>query len=177
MSITLWVLCILWLSRPGAAAAPAQASALPAAVPPSAPVKVEVATELSFQDMFVTPIGPRGATYAPRLLELAGKRVRLKGYMVRRATYTPGRCVLTQVPMQLNEREMGMADDLPVTATWVDMPGGRGGLAHAGGLIEVTGLLSLGPRKETDGRVSHVRIVAESLTSGVENPKVGQAKP
>lgn len=167
----LWIFCVLWLNR-STAPAPVPAVHAAASTNDRAHERSEAVTDISFREMFVTPIGPRGATYTPRLLELAGKRVRLKGYMVRRATYTPGRCVLTQVPMQLNEREMGMADDLPISATWIDMPGGRGGLTHVADQLEVTGRLSLGPRKESDGRVSHVRIIADSMGAGR-----GEVKP
>ena len=182
MSTALSLLCLLWLCLLGGSTSPtrsepAASDATPATPEPSKP---QPAADLTFQDMFIRPIGPRGAAYTPKLFELAGKRVRLQGFMVRRATYTPGRCILTQAPTTLHEREMGLADDLPITATWVDMPGGRGGLGHIGGLIEITGVLSLGPRQESDGRVSHVRIAADVIAPVArphsENPKVEQPK-
>ena len=182
MSSPLCILGILWLCLLGGGTAPANSESAPTAPKSTTPEpsKPQPATDLTFQDMFIRPIGPRGAAYTPKLLELAGKRVRLQGFMVRRATYTPGRCILTQAPITLHEREMGLADDLPITATWIDMPGGRGGLGHIGGIIEVTGVLSLGPRRESDGRVSHVRIAAELLAPvpppQPENPKVQQPK-
>jgi hypothetical protein len=170
MSIIVLIACILCLNWGGDPAASAPGTSETA---PSAPVAAEnpdAAAALTFAELFVMPVGPRGAEYTPRAKELAGKRVRLSGYMVRRATYTPGRCILTSSPIQLNEREMGMADDLPVNATWIDMPGGRGGFSRVSGRIEVTGRLSLGPRRESDGRVSHVRVIAESIV-----PSTGDA--
>lgn len=161
MILIVLIACMLSLKWGGEPAA--QGDAAPVASTSESRSNLESATDLAFAELFVLPIGPRGATYTQRAKQLAGKRVRLTGYMVRRATYTPGRCVLTPAPLQLNEREMGMADDLPVNATWIDMPGGRGGFSHVDGLIEVTGLLSLGPRRESDGRVSHVRVSAESI--------------
>ena len=70
--------------------------------------------ELKFTDFF-KPIGPRGLEYTDKVRALAGKKVRLLGYMARQPEPKPGLFLFTPVPLQMNEHEYGLAEDMPAT--------------------------------------------------------------
>ena len=56
-----------------------------------------------------------------------------------------------------------LADDLPATTVFVCAPPKAKGVAlFKGGLVVVTGALSVGNREEADGRISLFRIEADS---------------
>ena len=116
-------------------------------------------SELRFSEFFRQPIGPRGLEYTEKLRQLEGRRVRILGYMVRQEQPVDHGFLLSPVPLTLHESEYGLADDLPVTALHVftarDLPAR---VPHTPGPLLLTGKLSLGNRRETDGRTSVARL-------------------
>jgi len=165
MSISKSFCCFLALAL-GASGSVSRARAQEPA--PTAPAAAGVA-ELSLDEVFATPIGPRGLEYSAKARGFAGQRVRIRGYMVRREAAPPGTFLLTPVPVQLHESEYGLADDLPAATVFVEAPAWRGRtMPYAPGPLVVTGRLELGNRDEPDGRISSVRLVldgADSLSS------------
>lgn len=131
---------------------------------PSAPVLPE-AVELRFSDFFVRPVGPRGHEPTPRLLELDGRRVRIRGFLVDEEEPYPGLFMLTEMPVSIAERADGPADFLPPATLFVHLPDAERDrvVAHGAVPIEVTGTLELGAREEVSGRVSYVRLRLDDL--------------
>jgi hypothetical protein len=121
---------------------------------PAAPV------ELRFADFFRTPVGPKGMEMSETLRQAGGQVVRLVGYMVQQEIPQPGRFMLTPRPVQMSEHADGEADDLPAATVMVylDPDQQNWKMAHARGLLEVSGRLSVGRFEEADGRVSWVRL-------------------
>jgi hypothetical protein len=118
-------------------------------------------TELKFKEFF-GPIGDRGLTLSPRLQSLSGKRVRIVGYMVRQDEPVRGLLLLSPLPVQLHEREYGLADDLPPAIVFVSVPEARDRiLPFTPGLLALTGVLSVGSREEANGRISLVRLTLD----------------
>lgn len=115
--------------------------------------------ELTFRDLFRASSGAGGLEVTERALALAGKTVRLRGYMVRQSQPIPWAFILSPVPQSLHEREYGECDDLPVTAIHVFLPRSSPPIpSRFNGMVAVTGVLELGGREEADGRVSPARI-------------------
>jgi hypothetical protein len=122
-------------------------------------VNTMTAAGLSFSD-FLLPAGDGGLEFTPRLRSLNGTRVRLSGYMVRQPIVSPGVYILAPAPLALEAPGACFAIEIPAHAVHV----------HAGapqqtvrtpfrpGRIGVIGILELGPRRETDGRRSYIRI-------------------
>jgi hypothetical protein len=126
-------------------------------VQPATPVEP---IELRFSDFFQMPIGPRGMAMSEALRQADGSSVRLVGYMVQQEIAQPGRFMLTPRPVQMSEHADGEADDLPAATVMVYLAPSQQGwkLAHAHGLLELRGTLSVGRFEEADGRVSWVRL-------------------
>lgn len=130
---------------------------------------------LKFSEIFVMPVGPKGLEYTDRVKSLDGQKVRMQGYMALRSQMVSGQFIMTPMPIVLHDAEMGPCDDLPPTAVWVHVPGmGAMVTPHEQGLIEVSGVVSLGPREEADGRVSSIRIELDELK---HVPPPPQAEP
>jgi hypothetical protein len=137
------VLCALSLQ-----AAPEKLPPLPAGV-----------TELKFNELFVTPVGPLGLEPSEKLRGLEGRRVRILGYMVNREAQPPGVFLLTPFPAQVHDHDNGLAEDFPVSAVQVSVPTMRDQVVpFSPGLMLLTGTLSTGNCPEPDGRVSLVRL-------------------
>jgi len=131
----------------------------PARTLPSLPPGV---LALSFSDFFVQPIGERGLTMTARLKAMDGSRVRIPGYMVRQEQPVKGQLLLSPIPIQLHEKEYGLADDLPPSAVWVTVPARRDRIVpYQSGILLLTGVLHVGNRDEPDGRVSLVRLALD----------------
>jgi hypothetical protein len=116
-------------------------------------------TDLKFREFFRLPIGPRGLEPSEKLIALAGKRVRIVGYMARQETPIEDAFVFSPVPVTLGDEDESLADDLPASVIFVhaDQAAGRTIPFHPG-LLRLTGTLSLGAQEETDGHVSTVRL-------------------
>ncbi len=131
------------------------------ALPPLPPGVVE----LKFNQFFRQPVGPRGLELTETLRALAGRRVRLVGFMVRE--HEPSRAggfLLTPYPLTLDEEEFGLCDDLPASVTLVQIPHrATEVIPHQSGRVIVTGTLSLGAHEEANGRVFLVRLTQDEV--------------
>jgi hypothetical protein len=123
-------------------------------------------TDLKFRDFFQMPIGPRGLQASEKLISLAGKQVRIVGYMVRQGTPTAGFFILAPLPVVLGDEDDSLSDDLPASAVFVHLAQSTStntntsasAIPHYAGLLRLTGTLSLGPHEESDGHVSTFRL-------------------
>lgn len=119
-------------------------------------------TELKFDEFFAHPVGPKGLTLTEKLRRLDGKRVRMIGYMVEQDKGVPGVFLFSALPIQLHDHDAALADDLPAAVVHVSVPTCRDQrIPHARGRMLLTGVLSIGPRDEPDGRVSNVRLALD----------------
>lgn len=135
------------------------------------PAPPEGVTHLAFGDFFKKPVGRRGLEYSDLLASLAGKRVRVLGYMVGTDRPAPGLAMLAPFPIELHESEYGMADDLPPSALHVIVPAIATGIVpFKPGPLLVTGTLELGAKPMPDGRTSPFRLVLDAgdLTFGAQ---------
>jgi hypothetical protein len=114
---------------------------------------------LGLGDLYARPVGPKGLEYSDRAQALDGQRVCLNGFMVRQASPVPWSFLLSPVPLQLHEREYGLAEDLPPTSIHVFLPrNGPPVVPHRSGLHQVVGTLRLGPQEQADGRIAAARL-------------------
>lgn len=136
---------------------------------------------LRFAEFYVTPLGPRGLEYTPRLRQLSGRRVQIAGYMVRSRHSVPGTLLLTPYPVKVDDCHYGLADDLPPQTLHVTVPAFAGrAVPFAPGLLRVTGTVELGPQEQPDGRNFAVRLALDGLpgaVSGTDLPKVDERPP
>jgi hypothetical protein len=145
----------LSMVRNAAAAAAEAASTAPGADP---------VVTLEFRDFYRQPIGRYGLEPSERLLGLNGHRVRIVGYMVDSEQPIAGVFMLTPLPVQLAESDDGPADDLPGSAVFVHLPGDYAARLpkFQPGEWEVVGRLELGAHEEANGRISYVRVLADT---------------
>lgn len=148
---------------------------------PSVPSLKEVArfyTPLRFEDLFVTPAGPRGLSYTDMCRELAGKAVRMEGHMVRHYHEDASVFLFTAVPSAHNQAEYMLADSLPTSLVHVIMKVRPGDApTWRPQRITVMGRLELGSRQEADGRVSHVRLLCDHVADARTLEPVELRKP
>lgn len=123
-----------------------------------------VASDLSLKEIFKLPIGSLGLEPTQKVRSLAGKRVRLFGYMVHEESPVNGRMLLAPLPVQLSEVADGPADDLPPATVFVHLPpqDALRRVAHRPGLWVLEGILEVGDREESDGRISYLRLLLDS---------------
>lgn len=134
-----------------------QASSSAAALPPAP----EDVTDLAFAE-FYGPIGDRGLEYSEKLRGLAGRRVRLVGYMVREQERAPGLYRLAAWPVVVETQGLCTNDDTPPNTAYVIVPNaGQQPSAWLPGRLVLTGVLEFGPRAERDGRNSFVRLLLD----------------
>ena len=127
-------------------------------------------TDLKFNEVFKMPVGPRGLEPSQKLVTLNYKQVRMVGYVAKQATPTPGLFILTPLPVIMSDEDDQFADDMPANSIFVHLDNADLLAQHANGLIEVTGMLSVGNVNEVDGRISYVRIkLDKKLNAGVAN--------
>jgi hypothetical protein len=140
----LWLLAALTFAQPVAAQVP-EADQVPL---------------LRFADFYRLPMGSKGLEMADTLLQSNGRRVRLNGYMVQQEQPARGHLMLTPRPVRMSEQADGDADDLPAAWAMVYLDPAQQDFAvpYQRGLIEVSGLLSVGRLEAADGRVSWVRL-------------------
>lgn len=89
---------------------------------PKIPDGVEL---LRFDDFYKKPVGKYGLEYSERVQALAGKRVRILGFMVRQEKPVPGLVLLAPYALVTNEAEYGLCDDFPPEILFVHLPEGR----------------------------------------------------
>jgi hypothetical protein len=142
-----------------ASSAAAQLSPAPAGV-----------ADLAFADFFGA-IGDRGLEYSEKLRALAGRRVRLVGYMVREQERVPGLFRFAGWPVVVETQGLCSADDTPPSTAYVIMPGQARQLPpwRPGRLILI-GTLEFGPRSESDGRNSFVRLLLDEPIASSASP-------
>jgi hypothetical protein len=148
MSSPLWLAAALVAAPavPGRTADPVAAAAEAAPVP------------LTFGD-FLAP-GP-ALEASPRLAALAGRRVRLVGYMVELEEALRGAFYVAARPVRCDEGGAGTGD-LPPDAVRVVVRSAAGEeIPYYPGLIEVTGLLETGSQADEEGRPSWFRITLD----------------
>lgn len=122
-------------------------------------------THLKFSDFFVCPTGPRGLEYTAEIKRLDGQRVRILGFMVRQTRPAPGTIILAPYMAATHEGEYGLCDDLPPATLFVHVPKYSDlAVPFTPGPLLLTGKLELGSRQETDGRISHVRLLLDPET-------------
>jgi hypothetical protein len=119
------------------------------------------AEPLSFKEFFVA--SPRELKPSEKLLSLNGKRVHMVGYMARMERPIHGAFYLVPHPVTCDE-EGGGTSDLPVENVLVLVRSAKGReIAFIPRPLEVTGILEVGNREESDGRVSAIRLTLDGL--------------
>ena len=124
-------------------------------------VTVAPAAPLAFGEILET-----GERLAPsrRVLDLAGKRVRLVGFMAQMELPPRGGFYLTARPVHCDEAGGGTAD-LPPDSVRVVVRSARGDeVPFLKGPIEITGELEVGNAVDDEGRVSAFRLVLDRPT-------------
>ena len=136
---------------------------------PVLPPLPEGVTDLSFSQVMVTPVGPKGLDLSPTARQLVGKPVRLVGHMVRQMQPIPWTFLLSPVAQSLHEREYFLCDDLPANTVRVHVPKGPQPIVpYHPGLVAVTGTLTDQGPEESDGRSSLARLIlAPGDTNGL----------
>ena len=155
----LWLCAVLLAAL--ALPASAQEPTVPAA--PGTPL-------LRFADFFKLPMGSQGAEMTPALLHADGQVVRLTGYMVQQERPALGHFMLTPRPVRMSEHADGDADDLPAAwaMVYLDPEQQDFAIPYQRGLMELSGVLSVGRLEEQDGRVSWVRLqLGSNATRGM----------
>lgn len=135
-------------------------------------------TALELNTVFVKPAGPRGLEFTPEVARLQGQKVRIHGWMVKHLHDDPRILLLNTQPLVLNMSEYGLADDLPPWAMHVilaDRPGWAP--VWTARPLDICGTLELGPRQERDGRISHLRLVAEHVLDRESGAPADLMKP
>ena len=122
-------------------------------------------SELKFKDMFKMPVGPLGMEPTEKLLSLDNKRVRIIGYMAQQEPATPGLFILSPLPVHMGDEDDKFADDMPANSVFVHLENSSLAPNYIPGLINLTGVLSIGNAEEADGRISYVRIKLDSPTT------------
>jgi hypothetical protein len=135
-------------------------------------------TDLKFREMFKMPIGPKGLELSEKLSELAGKKVRMVGYMVAQDDDTPGQFILSPLPVEVGDEDESLSDDLPASSVFVHAApaAAQRDIPHLRGLISVTGTLRVGPREEAGGRVSSFQLELDDSASKVFTDAAGSAR-
>jgi len=92
---------------------------------------------------------------------LAGKRVRMVGFMAHMEHPPKGAFYLVPRPLHADEAGGGTADLPPQSVLVVSRSAAGQKLPFIEGALEVTGTLELGNRADEDGRVSAIRLVLD----------------
>lgn len=126
----------------------------------------EPAATLRFDEILVFPIGPKGWELSEKTRRLDGQRVELTGYMVRELNPDHDIFLFASSPLTTYACESLAASDVPPNAIQVTLAPRPGlGIVWRPLRLTVVGRLELGHREERDGRVSHLRLVAEQIVA------------
>ncbi|MDX2052646.1 MAG: hypothetical protein SFV15_09665 [Polyangiaceae bacterium] len=113
------------------------------------------ASTLRFEELF--EVGPALVPSA-KVLALAGKRVRVLGFMVDMELPPKSGFFLTSRPVRCDEGGQGTAD-LPIASVFVISQSMAGhSVPHVPGRLQVTGILEVGNQPDSSGRVSSFRL-------------------
>jgi hypothetical protein len=135
------------------------------------PVLSNSITDLKFNEMFKTPVGPRGMEPSEKLLSLNNKHVRIVGYMAKQETPTPGLFIVSPLPINMGDEDDKFADDMPANSVFIHLDNPNVLVDYVPGLINLTGLLSVGNSLEVDDRISYVRVKLDPELSGLTTTK------
>lgn len=140
------------------------------------PPASEGVAEIKFTEFYQMPVGPRGLELTDKARALAGRRVRLLGFMVEQDEPAPGVALLAPYALTASEHEYGLCDDLPPAVVFVTVPAFRGkAVPFTPGPLLLTGRLEVGPHEEADGRVSHLRLVLDAEPPPAPAPSAASA--
>jgi hypothetical protein len=116
-------------------------------------------------DFYKRPIGPRGLEATQRLLSLAGSQVRITGFLVQGQAPGVPAWIVAPVPVHLSDEDEALADDLPASVAYLHEVGAPAAAAMAAcrGAVSVSGQLQTGPQRESDDRISYVRVTTASV--------------
>ena len=128
------------------------------------PVLTNGATDLKFNEIFKLPVGPRGMEPSEKLLSLDNKRVRIIGYMAKQESPIPGLFILSPLPVNMGDEDDKFADDMPANSVFIHLNDSNVVAKYVPGLINLSGVLSVGNTNEADGRISYVRIQLDPKT-------------
>lgn len=133
---------------------------------------------LSFDEVFVTPAGPRGLEYTAKIKALDGKKICITGFMVRHADIDTSAFLFCATPRAYNEREEGLADSIPPNMLYVIMPvRAQDAPAWRREKMTLYGTLELGAHQEQSGRVSHLRMRCDAVTEAQSGTLLEVRKP
>ena len=139
----------------------------PAAVAVTTPSLRELEHEhplLPFEELYQLPAGPRGLEFTVKAKALKDQKIRMDGFMVRHFHEDAGVFLFAGVPAAHNQAEYILADSMPTALVHVLLPEIPGRApSWRPQRITVFGTLELGSRQEIDGRLSHVRLIAEHV--------------
>jgi len=124
-------------------------------------------SDLKFHDIFKIPVGDKGLEPSTTLLALAGKRVRMVGYMVRQQPAPKGTFLLSPLIAEISDEDEPLADDLPPSIVAIEVTGAANQpIPLLPGLIQVTGVLHVGAKTDSaSGRVSAVQIALDAAVA------------
>ena len=134
------------------------------------PVLTNGATDLKFNEIFKLPVGPRGMEPSEKLLSLDKKRVRIIGYMAKQESPTSGLFILSPLPVNMGDEDDKFADDMPANSIFIHLNDSNEVVNYVPGLINLTGVLSVGNANEADGHISYVRIQLDPKTLDSKSP-------
>jgi hypothetical protein len=132
------------------------------AASPASPAERGEAVQISFSDLLVP--GPRLAP-SPKLAALAGRRVRLVGFMAELEDPPRGAFYLTARPVRCDEGGGGTGDLPPDAVRVIVRSASDQEIPFYPGAIEVAGVLALGPGADEAGRPSSFRITLDRPTT------------
>jgi hypothetical protein len=127
---------------------------------PETPAEIQSLPELDFADFF-GPIGSAGLEYSAKIRALAGRRVRVRGYMVQQTERVPALFLFARMPVKVDTRADCNETDTPPALIHVLVPGTAKALPFVPGPHVLSGLLEIGARPENDERISVARLVLD----------------
>jgi hypothetical protein len=125
---------------------------------PAAAAEPGEAVQISFSDLLVP--GPR-LTPSPKLAALAGRRVRMVGFMAELEAPPRGAFYLTARPVRCDEGGGGTGDLPPDAVRVIVRSASDQEIPFYPGAIEVAGVLDLGAGADEEGRPSSFRITLD----------------
>jgi hypothetical protein len=128
------------------------------AAPPAAAAEPREAVQVSFTDLLVP--GPKLAP-SPKVASLAGRRVRLVGFMAELEAPPRGAFYLTARPVRCDEGGGGTGDLPPDAVRVIVRSASDQEIPFYPGAIEVAGVLDLGAGADEEGRPSSFRITLD----------------
>lgn len=117
---------------------------------------------LSFSQFFQRPVGPLGLQPTAVLMSLRGYAVELQGFALRPLESSQTTWILSPVAITLSGEDESLADDLPASVAYLHGldPAMQQILHGCLRQVLVTGILDVGRMRESDGRLSYVRLKA-----------------